>query len=198
MRQIKRVSEKERHAWNEGMQTFENDQWHTSKDEPPWHIPEKFVPLSDPDEINAFLCCPSAVTQIESVEKADHALRLRMILIAVDPNTPDLAKRLGIEAEKIRTAHPLPIKKPRGRSSKSGNVSGIGLDTLGAWRTHRIIELHELRLREFDPRKQRKQVAAWLFPEHQNQRARGKMLDRSVELLDEALAAARVIDAQTR
>ena len=163
----------------------------------PWDF-RGLTPLTDPDEINAFRCRPPPVSQIDSAEKADHALRLGMILIAVDPNTPDLAKRLGIEAEKIRKAHPLPIKKRRGRPSKSGDIDIIPPETLNAWRVHRIVELHELRLRGNDPQKQRKQLAAWLFFEQKNQRARGEMLDQAVELLYEALAAARVIDAQTR
>jgi len=161
-----------------------------------WNV--RGSPLADPDEINAFLCRPPPVSQIDSAEKADHALRLGMILIAVDPNTQDLAKRLGIEAEKIRKVHPLPIKKPRGRPSKSGNIATTTPETLNALRVHRIVELHELRLKGYDPQKQRKQLAAWLFPEQKNQRARGEMLDRAVELLDDALAAARAIDAQTR
>jgi hypothetical protein len=115
-------------------------------------------------------------------------------LIAVDPNTPDLAKRLGTEAEKIRKAHPLPIKKPRGRPNKPGNIA----ISMNAWRVYRIVELHEFRLKGYDPRKERKQMAAWLYPEQKNERKRGEMLDRAVELLDEALAATRVVDAQTR
>jgi hypothetical protein len=121
-----------------------------------------------------------------------------MILIVVDPNTPDLAKRLRIETEKIRKAHPLPIRKGRGRPSKSGDIDIISPETLNAWRLYRIVALHELRLRGYDPQRQRKQLAAWLFPEQRNQLARGEMLDRAVELLDDALAAARAIDAQTR
>jgi hypothetical protein len=161
-----------------------------------WNI--RGNPLADLDEINAFLCRPPPVSQIDSAEKADHALRLGMILIAVDPNTPDLTKRLGTEAEKIRQTHPLLIKKSRGRPSKSGNIGIINPAILNAWRVHRIVELHELRLKGYDPRKERKQMAAWLYPDQKNQRKRGEMLDRGVELLDEALAAARVIDAQTR
>jgi hypothetical protein len=44
------------------------------------------TPLLDPDEINEFLCRPRAVSRIQSAEEAEHALRLGMILIAVDPN----------------------------------------------------------------------------------------------------------------
>jgi hypothetical protein len=69
---------------------------------------------------------------------------------------------------------------------------------LNRWRSHRIIELHELRLQGYNPQKQRKQISYWLFPELNDQRKRGEKLDRAVELLDEALAGTRVIDAQTR
>jgi hypothetical protein len=204
-RQLQYDWEKQQGEWSKEPGSFEGERYRSEERTVapglcaggPWDF-RGLTPPTDPDEINAFLCRPPAVGQIDSPEDVDHALSLGMILIAVDPNTPDLAKRLGTEAEKIRKTHPLPIKKPRGRSSKSANVSSIGLDTVGAWRTHRIIELHELRLRGFDPRTQRKQLAAWLFPEHQNPQARGKMLDRSVELLDEALAAVRVIDAESR
>ena len=39
--------------------------------------------MTDPDEINKFLCRLPAVGQIGSIEDAEHALRLGMVLIAV-------------------------------------------------------------------------------------------------------------------
>jgi hypothetical protein len=191
-RQAKHDWKKERPEWAKGLRTFERGRWYTSKERPPWYSPGK--PLTDLDEINAFLCRLPPVVQIE----VDHALDLGMILIAVDPNTPDLAKRLRIEAEKIRKAHPSPIKKRRGRPNKSGDITVIPPEILNAWRTHRIVALLELRLRGYDPQRQRKQLAAWLYSEQKNQRARGEKLDQAVKLLDDALAAARAIDAQTR
>ncbi len=154
------------------------------------------VPITDPDEINKFLCRPSAVSEISSKEDADQVLRLGMILIAIDPNTPNLVERLSAVVKAIRKRHPL--KKQRGRPSKAPDVPGIGLDTVGRWRDHRIVALHDLRLRGYDPRKDRKQLAAWMFPEQKDQRKRGQMLDRSRRLLDEALAGVRSLDAQTR
>jgi len=163
---------------------------------PPWY--SQGTPLFDLDEINKFLCRPPAVSQIDSTQNAEHALRLGMILIAVDPNTPDLAERLLTETTKIWQQHPLPVKKGRGRPSDSTNVAGIDANKVEEWCTHRIVALHLLRLNGYDPRKRRKQVAAWMFPEIEDQRKRGGKLDRAEKLLDEALAAARVIDAQTR
>ena len=127
-----------------------------------------------------------------------HALALDMVLIAVDPSTPNLLERLNGEAKAIRERHPLPIKKQRGRPSEPANVVGIDAVTIEQWRVHRIITLHELRLAGHDPRKNRKQLAAWMFPEVKDQRRRGLMLDRAVELLDGALAALAILDAQTR
>jgi hypothetical protein len=164
------------------------------EDEPP-HVPPGLVPITDLDEINAFLCRLPAVSQVTSKEAAIHALESGLILIAVDPHTPNLSERLGVEAKKIRAKHPLPMKKKRGRPSDQTNIAGIDADKLEQWRTHRIIALHELRLSGY---KARKQIAKWMFPEIKGQRKRGDRLDRAVELLDEALAAARMIDAQTR
>jgi hypothetical protein len=204
-RQLKHEWKKQRGEWAKEPHTLDPERYRSEERTVapglraggPWNF-RGLIPLTDPDEINKFLCRSRAVWQIDTREDADHALSLGMILIAVDPNTPDLAKRLGIQAEKIRKAHPLPIKKPRGRPSKSGDIDLIPPETLNAWRVHKIVELHELRLKGYDPQKQRKQIAAWLFPEQKHQRARGETLDRAVEILDDALAAARAIDAQTR
>jgi hypothetical protein len=121
-----------------------------------------------------------------------------MILIAVDPNTPDLASRLNAQAGVIRTKHPLPIKKQRGRPGDPTDVAGVDAKKLAQWRKYRIVHLHKLLLNGNDLPKDRKQLAALMFPEEKDPRKRGQMLDRAKELLDEAFAAQRMIDAQTR
>jgi hypothetical protein len=183
------------HDWEQ-----ERGEWKRSKKSAFDPLGETYLrgtPVTDPDEINKFLCRPPAVSQITSKEDAIHALRLGLILIAVDPHAPNLADKLNIEAKKIRAKYPLPIK-PRGRPSDSIDVVGIDANKVEQWRIHRIVALHELRLKGYDPRKERKQLAAWMFPEIRDKRKRGLKLDRAVELLDEALAATREIDAQTR
>ena len=66
------------------------------------------------------------------------------------------------------------------------------------WSKHRLVELYDLMLMGYDPVKDRKKMAAWLFPEIRNPQGRGKKLDRAAKLLNEALDSVRMIDAQTR
>jgi hypothetical protein len=158
------------------------------------------APVSDPDEVNRFLDRPPAVSQVTSKEHAAHAMDLGMILIAVDPNTPDLAKKLSAEAKDIRARYPLP--KNRGQPGGSTDVGGINDQKVEQWRDHRIVDLYDLIIKGHDPGKDRLQLAWWLFqdgfPNVKDRRMRGKKLDRALELLREALASMRMIDAQTR
>jgi hypothetical protein len=168
---------------------------HEWEDEPPYL---RGRPMTDPEAINKFLCRPQPVSQIGSIEDAEHALRLGMILIAVDRNTPNLKERLYEEAKAIRKKYPLPINNQRGHPGDPADVGGFDAGKVRQWRAHRIISLHELLLKGYDLHKDRKQLAAWMFPEQKDQRKRGLKLDRSAELLNEALVGQRVIDAQTR
>jgi hypothetical protein len=125
-------------------------------------------------------------------------LKLGMILIAVDPSTPNLVSRLVEQGRAIRKRHPLFPRKRKGRPAASEDISGIDDHDLDQWRNHRILALLDLLLMDFDPSKDRKQLALWLFPEIQNQAARGKKFDNARAHLAQARAASRVIDAQTR
>jgi hypothetical protein len=155
-------------------------------------------PPTDPDEINRFLCRPAAVSIVENTDDAAHYLKLKMILIAVDPNTPNLASRLKEQARAIRKRHPLSPRKRKGRPSGLEDNFGIDDQDLNQWRNHRIISLLDLILMGFDPSKERKQLAFWLFPEIEDQDARGKKFDNARKHLDQARAASRIVDAQTR
>jgi hypothetical protein len=179
----------------------EGDKWRAEQDGVvPMFSPDA-TPITDPDEINRFLARPPAVSRITSEEQAAHALALGMILIAVDPHTPGLVERLNAEAKDIRAKHP-PSIKDRWRPSTSTDVAGIDDQKVEQWRDHRIVDLYDFIIKGHDPGKERPQLARWLFqdvfPNAQDRRARGKKLDRAVELLNEALASMRMIDAQTR
>jgi hypothetical protein len=162
------------------------------------NLSDEAAPIIDFDEINNFLCRPAAVSQIGSVEEAAHALRLNYILIAVDPNTPNIEQRLIAEAKKIRKKHRLRLKRSPGRPRSSADTTSPDARKVQQWRDHRIVALHDLRLNGYDPRKQRMQVAALMFPEIKDQSRRGRKLDRAVKLLDEVPATARSIEAMTR
>jgi hypothetical protein len=169
------------------------------RDRPEWEKQNVTgTPITDLGEIDRFLVRPPSIALIRTQEDADHALKLGMVLIAVDPNTPNLMARLKKQAEEIRASHPLPIKRGRGRPSGATNVAGISEKKVREWRSHRIVALHALRLKGYDPHKERKQLAEWMFPDIKDRRSRGRKLDRAVELLDDALAALGVIAAQTR
>jgi hypothetical protein len=114
-RQVEHDWKKERPEWENKQRTLEGGKWYTSNEKPPWYSTGS--PLNDPDEINAFLCRPPPVSQIDRASEADHALSLGMILIAVDPNTPDLAKRLSIEAKKNSQGAPV-TNQETSRASK--------------------------------------------------------------------------------
>jgi hypothetical protein len=121
-----------------------------------------------------------------------------MVLIAVDPSVPDLHDRLRKIGQEIRAKHPLPLARPRGRPTISGDVDGVSVADLRAWRDHRILALAECIHIGNSPRKDRKQLAAWLFPEIKDQTERGKKLDKAAKLLEQLRASVRVIDSQTR
>jgi hypothetical protein len=183
------------HEWQ-----TKKEEWKRDPEDTSW---DRLTPASDPDEINRFLARLPAVSQITSQECAAHALRLGMILIAVDPHTPNLVERLSAEADDIRARHPLPIKD-RGRPHTSSDVAGVDDQKLAQWRDHRIVDLYDLISKGHDPRKERLPLAWWLFkddyPNFQARRARGSKLDRAVDLLNQALSLPllRMMDAQTR
>ena len=107
---------------------------------------------------------PSAVRQIATAEDAERALNLGFVLIAVDPNTPNIMERLSTEAKAIRANHPLPLERSPGRPSRSIDIH-IDDAKVQRWRDHRIVALYDFRLMGHHPSSQRKQVAAWMFPE---------------------------------
>jgi hypothetical protein len=195
-RWFKEIADRQgRHEW-----ARERGEWETPL---PTHLLQapiidpnaNLIPITDPDEINKFLCRPPAVRQVTSKEDAEHDLALGRTLISVDPYTPDLADKLTAEAKKIRRAHPLPIKN---RGHQGANAAGITKNKVLQWRAHRLVELCDLKIMGYDPAEHRKQIAAWLFPEISNQEGRGKKLDRAVKLLNEMLKSMGMIDAQTR
>lgn len=60
--------------------------------------------------------------------------------------------------------------------------------SLEALASHGILALFALQMRGYDLSKERKQLAAWLFPKIEGEKARGDYYDRARELLYEAFA----------
>jgi hypothetical protein len=194
------ASRQGKHAWEQDRSEWETPMPASLLQTPIINPDANLVPVSDPDEVDRFLARPPTVFQTTSKERANHALDVGMIAILVDPNAPNLEQQVNIEIGSIRAQHPLP--KTRGRPSVSTDVFGIDAQKVEQWRAHRIIDLYDLIIKGHDPGKERQQLAWWLFkdvfPNTTDRRARGKKLDRAVDLLDEALAMLPMINAQTR
>jgi hypothetical protein len=164
---------------------------------PDWEKRKIFPGFETADEFNRFLVRLDPVTIVEDEETAKHALLLDMVLIGVDPNVPDLERRLRKVGKEIRERHPLPLKA-RGRPRKSGDIGGVSDAEVCAWRDHRVLALRKLEHKGYNLSKDRKQLAGWLFPKIKDQVKRGHKFDKAVELLEQLCDCHRVIDAQTR
>lgn len=77
-------------------------------------------------------------------------------------------------------------------SARKRKPSGHDIN-IRAWANHRILALYELKLRGYDLRDDRKQLAKWLFPEIGEVKARGNKYDRARELLEQARSSARML-----
>jgi hypothetical protein len=175
------------------------DTWHEFKQEHPDFRELGIAPgFETVDDINRFLVRLDPVTIVKDGKRAKHALLLNMVLIAIDPNVPDLEARLRNVGQEIREQHPLPVTRPPGRPPKSGDIDGVCQADVHAWRDHRVLALRELEHMGYSPGKDRKQLARWLFPEIADETKRGRKFDKAVVLLEQLCAAVRVIDAQTR
>src|SRR5262245_51541897 len=79
-RQLQHDWEKQRGKWSQEPGSFEGERYRSEERTVapglraggPWDF-RGLTPPTDPDEINAFLCRPPAVGQIDSPEDADHA-----------------------------------------------------------------------------------------------------------------------------
>jgi hypothetical protein len=165
------------------------------RENPDWEKRQTFPGFETVDEFNRGR--PDPVTIIEDEKTVEHALFFDMVLIGVDPNVPDLERRLCKVAKEIREKHPLPMAR-RGRPRKSGDIDGVSDTDVRAWRDHRVLALRKLEHKGYNLSDDRKQLAWWLFPEIKDQVKRGHKLDKAVELLEQICVAIRVIDAQTR
>jgi hypothetical protein len=101
-------------------------------------------------------------------------------VLEIDPNCPD-----EILFEKIATV----LKRARNKPARRINTK--------AWAEHRILALYDLRLMGYDLSKDRKQLAAWLFPEINNEKPRGDKFDRANEYLKAAMASLNALRAQS-
>jgi hypothetical protein len=101
------------------------------------------------------------------------------LVLEIDPACPDeiLFEKIATQLERVR----------------HGKARRINTD---AWPAHRILALYDLKLMAYDFSKDRKQLAAWLFPEITNEKRRGDKFDRAIKYLKAAMASLNALRAQ--
>jgi len=143
--------------------------------------------VTDPEEMDRIMCRTDVVAECKTADDVKIAHFNGRVVVEIDPAAPnDLlfskiatlldARRALIEGAKLRLARRI-------------NVT--------PWKEHRILALYDLRLLGYDLSRERKQLAAWLFPEIPDGKHRGDKFDRAREYLETALASLNTLRAQS-
>jgi hypothetical protein len=129
--------------------------------------------------MDRIMCRTEVVALCENSNDLKVALFNKRLVLEIDPACPKeiLFKKITALLKRV------PNKKARRINTK-------------AWASHRILVLYDLKLMGYEFSKERKQLAAWLFPEINSDKQRGYKFDRAKEYLDEALSSLNTIRAQ--
>jgi hypothetical protein len=136
--------------------------------------------LTDPIEMDRFMCRTDVVAECESPEDLEVARFNGRIVVEIDPACPD-----DLLFKKIKAV----LDRARDRKPRKINTN--------AWAEHRILALYDLQLMGYHLSKDRKQLSVWLFPELNDDKARGDKFDRARELLAAALSSLSDMRAQS-
>jgi len=138
-------------------------------------------PLLDPQKIDHMMCRDEIVRECKTNVELEIAQHNNRIVLSIDPACPD-----AILYSEIMKA----IKTIKDRIIRSINTT--------AWTEHRILALYDLKLMGYDLSNERKQLAAWLFPEIQKPKARGDKFDKAKKYLDGAISSLDIMRAQSQ
>lgn len=140
-----------------------------------------YRPVTDPEEIDAVMCRTTPVALCQTPQELEVAQFNGRIVLEVDPNCPEALLFQEI-VRVLRTVREKPVRQVNTR----------------AWAEHRILAMYDLKLADYDLSAERKQLAAWLFPEIENQKTRGDKYDRAREYLDDAIGSIPTLRAQSQ
>jgi len=137
-------------------------------------------PIGDPLEMDRIMCRTDVVAECKDKTDLEIAQFNGRVVLEIDPDCPDdrLFKKIAAILDQVRK-----------RRSRRINTKH--------WATHRILALYELKLRGHDLSQDRKQLAAWLFPEIRSEKTRGDKFDRSRQYLCEAISQLPTLRAQS-
>jgi hypothetical protein len=168
---------------------------------------ERYQPVTDPTEVDTFLGRSESTVQLWNpdrskrgrlAEDAADAVKIGFAVFGFDPSLPDdrARERFSKFLSRVRRDRPITLRHPRrGRPPRTFSIGSVHLDR---WRKHRILALFDLLIHGHSPAVDRRILAAWLFPEIEDEIVRGNRFDEAVRLLDEARSNAGVLWAQER
>lgn len=136
--------------------------------------------VTDPKERDSVMCRSKVVAVCTILDDLEVAQINRRLVLEIDPACPDkiLFKEIAFMLKQVRNS---PARKINTK----------------AWADHRILALYDLILMGYDPSKERKQLAAWLFPEIRRQKSQGDKFDRAVKYLNHAISVLPELRAQS-
>jgi hypothetical protein len=135
--------------------------------------------VTDPNELDHLMCRSDVVAECKTKDDLEVAHFNGRLVLEIDPDCPD-----EILFEKIATL----LKRVRNGKARRIKTK--------AWAAHRILALYDLKLMGYDFSKERKQLAAWLFPEINDGKQRGDKFDRAIKYLKAALSSLNTVRAQ--
>ncbi len=143
--------------------------------------------ITDPEEMDRIMCRVDVVAECKAAADVTIAQFNGRIVIEIDPAAPNdlVFAKIGALLERRRAL----IEDAKLRPARRINVT--------PWREHRILALYDLKLVGYDLSDERKQLAAWLFPEIDSEKKRGDKFDRAKEYLEAALASLSTLRAQS-
>jgi hypothetical protein len=136
--------------------------------------------VTDPDELDRVMCRTDVVAVCNTPDDLEVAHFNARLVLEIDHACPDevLFNKIATELKRVRNG-----KSRRNRTRP--------------WREHRILALYDLKLMGYDLSKDRKQLAAWLFPEINDEKRRGDKFDRAIKYLKAALSSLNTLRTQT-
>ena len=127
------------------------------------------------------MCRTAPVAMCKTVTDMEVAQFNGRLVLEIDPACPPTQLHRLIDDQIVRFRD----KKARQSNRKP-------------WVKYRILALFDLLNAGYDPSSQRKQLAAWLFPEVKSLKARGDSFDRAREVLDQAISTIPALRVQSQ
>lgn len=160
--------------WYEALRRIQIDAY--QRDRGIGEVPEGYEIDYDIERRDRLMCRSEPVAEVSTERDLAIAHLNGRIVIEIDPGCLPEVRNEKVAALVATTLKRRKVRKPSRHFS------------LAALERHRILALFALQLRGHGLIAERKQLATWLFPTIEDEKARGDYYDRARKLLDEAFA----------